>query len=63
MQRRVSRAAESATSVLIEPRCEGAPSIGLRNFGQGRRYIKAGEAAAEAARAELSRRLPWVSPA
>jgi NTE family protein len=62
MQARVAPRAEAATSVLIQPRCEGAPSMGLRNFNQGRRYIQAGEAAAEEALPRLNAALPWLRP-
>jgi NTE family protein len=61
LQGRLSPHAEAAVDVLIEPRCEGAPSLGLRNFSRGRRYIKAGEAAVTTALPELTRALPWVS--
>ena len=50
LQGRLSPRAEAETDVLIEPRCDGAPSLGLRSFSRGRRYIKAGEAAVSAAR-------------
>jgi NTE family protein len=60
MQARVAPRAEAATTVLIQPRCEGAPGMGLRNFNQGRRYIQAGEAAAEEALPRLSAVLPWL---
>jgi predicted acylesterase/phospholipase RssA len=45
----------AAADVLVEPRGEGAPSVGLRNFSRGRRYIQAGERAAEAALLRLPR--------
>jgi NTE family protein len=61
MQARVAPRAEAATTVLIQPRCEGAPGMGLRNFNQGRRYIQAGEAAAEEALPRLNAVLPWLS--
>ncbi|MBV9328426.1 MAG: patatin-like phospholipase family protein [Chloroflexi bacterium] len=60
LQGRLSPRAEAAADVLIEPRCEGAPSLGLRSFSRGRRYIKAGEAAAMAALPSLSRAIPWL---
>ena len=61
LQGRLSPRAEAAVDVLIEPRCEGAPSMGLRNFSRGRRYIQAGEAAAEAALPSLVAALPWLA--
>jgi NTE family protein len=61
LQARLSPRAEAATDVLIEPRCDGAPSLGLRSFSRGRRYIKAGEAAVTAALPSLSRTLPWLT--
>ncbi len=61
LQGRMSPRAEAAVDVLIEPRCDGAPSLGLRSFNRGRRYIKAGEAAVTAALPSLSRSLPWVA--
>jgi hypothetical protein len=60
LQGRLSPRSEVATDVLIEPRCDGAPSLGLRSFSRGRRYIKAGEAAATTARPALERALPWL---
>jgi NTE family protein len=60
MQSRVSPHADVATTVLVEPHCEGAPGIGLRNFTQGRRYIQAGEAAARSALPRISTLLPWL---
>jgi hypothetical protein len=61
LQARLSPRAEAATDVLIEPRCDGAPSLGLRSFSRGRRYVKAGEAAVTAALPSLSRTLPWLT--
>ncbi len=61
LQGRLSPRAEAAVDVLIEPRCEGAPSLGLRNFSRGRRYIKAGEAAVATARPTLAQALPWLA--
>jgi NTE family protein len=63
LQGRLSPRAEVETDVLIEPRCDGAPSLGLRSFSKGRRYIKAGEAAVIAARPALARALPWLGVA
>jgi NTE family protein len=61
LQGRLSPRSEAATDVLIEPRCDGAPSLGLRNFSRGRRYIKAGEAAVATALPNLQQRLPWLT--
>jgi NTE family protein len=61
LQGRLSPRSEANTDVLIEPRCDGAPSLGLRSFSRGRRYIKAGEAAVTAARPALQQRLPWLT--
>jgi NTE family protein len=63
MQGRLAPRAEAAVDVLVEPRCEGAPSMGLRNFSRGRRYIQAGELAAEAALPRLVAALPWLAHA
>jgi NTE family protein len=60
LQGRLSPRSEAETDILIEPRCDGAPSLGLRSFSKGRRYIKAGEAAVAAARPALERALPWL---
>lgn len=60
MQARMAPRAEAATTVLVEPRCEGAPGMGLRRFTEGRRYIQAGAAAAEAALPRLAALFPWV---
>jgi NTE family protein len=61
MQARLAPRAEAATTVLVEPRCEGAPGMGLRRFNEGRRYIQAGAAAAEAAVPRLQSVFPWLS--
>jgi NTE family protein len=61
MQARLAPRAEAATTVLVEPRCEGAPGMGLRRFNEGRRYIQAGAAAAEAALPRLGSVLPWLA--
>ena len=62
MQARLAPRAEAATTLLLEPRCEGAPGMGLRRFTEGRRYIQAGAAAAEAALPRLAALFPWVEP-
>jgi NTE family protein len=63
MQSRASARADMATNVLIEPRCDGAPGMGLRNFAHGRRYVLVGEAAAEAALPRILTLLPWLNHA
>jgi len=60
LQARLAPRAEAATTILVEPRCEGAPGMGLRRFAEGRRYIQAGAAAAEAALPRLAALFPWV---
>jgi NTE family protein len=60
MQARLAPRAEAATTVLVEPRCEGAPGMGLKRFSEGRRYIQAGAAAAEAALPRLESLFPWL---
>jgi NTE family protein len=54
------RAERSTTTITIEPECEDVPTIGLRRFSLGRRYIQAGEAAVEAAVPRIAAALPWV---
>jgi NTE family protein len=63
MQSRVAAEAESATTIVIEPRCAGAPEFGLRHFSWGRRYVEVGQAAAQEALPRLSAVLPWLQPA
>jgi NTE family protein len=54
------RGQRSPATIEIEPECEEVPGIGLRRFSLGRRYIEAGEAAAEAAVPHIAAALPWM---
>jgi NTE family protein len=60
MQGRVATEAEAATTIFVEPRCDGAPEVGLRHFSWGRRYIEGGAAAAQDALPRLAAILPWL---
>jgi NTE family protein len=61
LQGRLSPAAEVATDVLIEPRCDGAPGLGLRSFSRGRRYVKTGDEAVTTALPALVHAFPWLA--
>jgi NTE family protein len=60
MQGKIASEAASRARILVEPVFDDAIGFGLRKFGQGRRYIEVGEAAAEAALPRIAAALPWV---
>ncbi len=61
MQGKIVTDTANAATILIEPAFENlAGGWGLRNFKDGRRFIAAGRAAAEAALPRISAALPWV---
>lgn len=60
MQGKIVTDTANAATILIEPDFGESAGWGLRSFKQGRRYIDAGEAAAEAALPRLEATLPWL---
>jgi NTE family protein len=60
MQGKIVTDTANAATILIEPDFGSLSGWGLRSFKQGRRYIEAGEAAAEAALPRLAATLPWL---
>jgi NTE family protein len=59
MQSRLA-APESASTIVIEPRCVGAASWDLRRFARGVRYVECGEAAVKRVLPHIAAALPWV---
>jgi hypothetical protein len=48
---------------VITPKVEQLPTAAsLRRFSHGRRYLEAGEAAAEEAVPRIAAALPWLGP-
>jgi NTE family protein len=60
MQGRIVSDPADATTITITPSLDDLPGAKLRNFKMGRRYIEAGEAAAEAALPRIHAALPWL---
>ncbi len=60
MQTRVSPEPVEATTIVITPELENIPSMKLRNFSAGRRYVEPGRAEALAAHPRLAAALPWI---
>ena len=60
MQGRIVSDPADATTITITPSLDDLPGAKLRNFKAGRRYIEAGEAAAEAALPRIQAALPWL---
>jgi len=60
MQGKIASEAASRARILVEPVFTDSVGFGLRKFGEGRRYIEVGEAAAEAALPRIAAVLPWV---
>jgi NTE family protein len=60
MQGKIVTDTANAATILIEPDFGESAGWGLRSFKQGRRYIDAGEASAEAALPRLEATLPWL---
>jgi NTE family protein len=60
MQGKIVTNTANAATILIEPNFGESAGWGLRSFKQGRRYIDAGEASAEAALPRLEATLPWL---
>jgi NTE family protein len=61
MYTRIEAFAAKAATILIEPVFKDGANLGVRNFTQGRRYLEAGEAAAEAALPRIRAACPWLS--
>ena len=60
MQGRIVSDPVGVTTVSITPALADLPAAKLRNFKAGRRYIEAGEAAAEEALPRIAAALPWL---
>ena len=60
MQGKIVTDTANAATILIEPNFGESGGWGLRSFKQGRRFIDAGEASAEAALPRLEATLPWL---
>jgi NTE family protein len=60
MQGRIVSDPADATTITVTPSLDDLPGAKLRNFRMGRRYIEAGEAAAEAALPRIRAALPWL---
>jgi len=61
MQSRVEAEPTAATRVMITPRYENLGDAKLRRFRTGRRFVEAGEAAAEEALPRLRAAFPWLA--
>jgi hypothetical protein len=60
MQGRIVTDPIDATTITIAPPVDDLTGAKLRNFKVGRRYIEAGEAAAEEALRRIRAALPWL---
>jgi NTE family protein len=60
MQTNVAPAVTDAASILITPEFRNLPSVKLRRFSAGLRYVDAGAEAVEAARPRMGATLPWL---
>jgi NTE family protein len=60
MQGRIGIDSAAAASVLIEPELGSMDGVSLRTFTAGRRFVEAGERAAEAALPRLAAAFPWI---
>lgn len=60
MQTRVSPEPVEATSIVITPELENIPSMKLRNFSAGIRYVESGLAEVRSARPRIAAALPWL---
>jgi NTE family protein len=54
------RGQRSPATIMLSPKCEDVPAIGLRRFSLGRGYVQAGEAAVEEALPRIAAALPWM---
>jgi NTE family protein len=60
MQNKITTDTANAATILIEPTFQSSPGLTLRNQGQGRAFIEAGAAAAEATLPRITAALPWL---
>ena len=60
MMDKIDHESASRATILVEPEFSQTSALTLRNFSQGRRYMAAGEAAAEAALPRIAAVLPWL---
>ena len=60
MQGKIASEAASRARILVEPVFTDSAGFGLRKFGEGRRFVEIGEAAAEEALPRIGAVLPWV---
>jgi NTE family protein len=60
VQTRITTGPTTTPTVMITPQFHDLPTVKLRRFREGRRYIAAGEAAVEAALPRLQAALPWL---
>jgi hypothetical protein len=60
VQKRITTGPATTPTVMITPQFHDLPTVKLRRFRQGRRYIAAGEAAVDAALPRLQAALPWL---
>jgi NTE family protein len=60
MQTRVIPEPVDTTSILIAPELENIPSMKLRNFSAGLRYVESGLAEGRSARPRIAAALPWL---
>jgi NTE family protein len=60
VQTRITAGPARTPTVMITPQFHDLPTVKLRRFREGRRYIPAGEAAVDAALPRLQSALPWL---
>jgi NTE family protein len=60
VQTRITTGPATTPTVMITPQFYDLPTVKLRRFREGRRYIAAGEAAVDAALPRLQAALPWL---
>jgi NTE family protein len=60
VQTRISPGPATTQTVMITPQFHDLPTVKLRHFREGRRYVAAGEAAVDAALPRLQSALPWL---
>jgi NTE family protein len=60
VQTRITTGPATTPTVMITPEFHDLPTVKLRRFREGRRYIAAGEAAVDAALPRLQAALPWL---
>jgi NTE family protein len=60
MQGKIETDTAAAATIVIAPEFRDSPGTGLRRFRDGRRFVDAGESAAEASLPRLASALPWL---